>query len=175
VRPRRDRIVDHVLELGERDDRIEPRGDFAAAQSEQHARQRRVFAAGQLRKEANLEAEQRRSYARRTLDRAAIASENAGEHAQQRRLSRAVASDDAERLAVIDVERHSAQRPAVTRAAREDPAADQIAHGDVVDAQKWSGGDHAGRRGYSSSRRATKRSTAKMARSEPSAMSASEP
>src|SRR5205085_918318 len=120
---------------------------LAPPEAEQHSRQRCVLASGQLRQESDLKAQQRRSYSGRTLDGSAIASENSGEHAQERRLAGAVSSDNAERLAGLDVERYAPKRPAVAAPSREDTAAQEIADADVAHAKEPADGGHAGNLG----------------------------
>ena len=79
-------------------------------QPEDRAVQVDVLPAGQLGVEPGAELEQRRHRAA-VDDAALVRREDLGEAFEQRRLARSVLADDAERLALLDLEGHVLQRP----------------------------------------------------------------
>ena len=101
---RLDRVVGEAAELGELDDRVDARLELRARHPVERAREEDVLDGRVLGVEAGAELEQRRD-APVDRDAAAIGREDAREHLEQRRLARAVRSDDTERLAARDGER----------------------------------------------------------------------
>jgi hypothetical protein len=110
-----DRGVDEGLDLGEVDDRVVALAHLGGAHAEQLPVDRHVLASGELGVEPDADTDQRRDA---SLDaqppRARCA--HARQQAQQRGLARAVAPDDADRLAARHLEVDVAQRPGVLRA-----------------------------------------------------------
>ena len=96
--------VDEVVELGEVDHRVEPPLRLAPAQPHQDAVEDDVLARGELGVEADAELDERRDPPGHP-DPARVGAVDAGEDLQQRALARAVAPDDPEELALVDVER----------------------------------------------------------------------
>ena len=93
-----DRPVDRVLDLGERDDLVEALANLGAPQALDRAVQEDVLASGEVGMEAGAELEQRADPAL-DLDGARGRLDDPRQHAQQRRLARPVAPDQADRLA----------------------------------------------------------------------------
>jgi len=91
-------------------DRGKPRVDLAPAQAQAQSAENRVVASRQVRHEAQ---RQRQQLAARlgAFDAAAVGPQDAGEHAQQGALARAIASDHAETLAAAQFEADILQRP----------------------------------------------------------------
>ena len=119
------RPVDRVLELGEGDDLVEALADVLPPQALDRPVQVDVLAAAEVGVEAGAELQQRADPAlrphpaRRRLD-------DPRDDPEQRRLSRAVAADEADGLTARDVERDVLQCPArrsprSARAGRRDP------------------------------------------------------
>src|SRR6185295_2097391 len=104
------RRVEEPLDLGERDDLVELRGDLRAAHPEDRAVQEDVLAARQLRMKARADLEKARD-APADPDASGRRLGDARQDLQHRGLARAVAADDAEDLAAPDLERHVLQRP----------------------------------------------------------------
>ena len=106
--------VHEALDPGELDDLVEALRDLAALHAEDRAVQVDVLAPGELRMEAGADLEQAPD-APADLDAPARRRGDAREHLQQRRLAGAVAADDPEHLALLDLERHVAERPDLLR------------------------------------------------------------
>ncbi len=104
-----DRLVDEVADVGECRDRIEARFDLGPGQSQHGAVEEHVFAAAELGVETCAELEQRGD-ASAHIDHAARRRENAADDLQQGRLAGAVAADQADRLAVADIQIDVVQR-----------------------------------------------------------------
>ena len=109
------RRVDELLELGERDDRVELADDLRAEHAEDGAVQEHVFPAGQLGMKAGADFQQAR-HAAGEIDVALGGRRDPRQHFQQRALAGAVGSDDADDLADVDPERDVLQRPERPRA-----------------------------------------------------------
>ena len=113
-RIRAHRPVDRVLELGERDDLVEALLDVGASEALDRAVQEDVLAAREVEVEASAELEERAdaplgaSATRGRLD-------DPRDHAQQRRLARAVPADQADCLPAGDLGGDVAKRPHVRR------------------------------------------------------------
>ena len=99
----------NVADVGEARDVVEARVDLVAAEAEDRGVEIDVLAPGELRVEAGAELEQRGDAAV-DLDRARGGLQRAADDLQQRRLARAVAADDADRLAAPHLERDAVQR-----------------------------------------------------------------
>ena len=105
-----DRRVEEPLDAGEFDDLRKPALDLSALHPEDRAVEEDVLAPGELRVEPGSDLEQAAHAA--ADDRATRSrGRDACEHFQQRRLARAVASDDAEHLALRNGEAHVTERP----------------------------------------------------------------
>src|SRR5439155_6233198 len=105
-----DRRVEEPLDAGEFDDLRKPALDLSALHPEDRAVEEDVLAPGELRVEPGSDLEQAAHAA--ADDRATRSrSRDACEHFQQRRLARAVASDDAKHLAFGNGEADVAERP----------------------------------------------------------------
>ena len=130
------RNVDEVLELRERDDLVEALADVRALQAEDRAVEEDVLAPGEVGMEAGAELEQRADPAA-DVDAAVGRLDDPGDDPQQRALARAVAADERERAAGVDLERDVAERPHVGRAgpAAQKDAALQRARAARVDAE----------------------------------------
>src|SRR5262245_28161930 len=102
--------VDEALELRERDDLVHPLAHVLALETVDRAAEEDVLAAGEIGVEAGAELEQRADRAAH-VERASSRREDARDQAQERRLARAVAADEADRRAGLDLERHVVQRP----------------------------------------------------------------
>ena len=98
------RLLEEVREAGELDDALVAGGDLALRQPEHGAVDEDVLAPRDLRVEAGPELDQRGDAAG-GLEAAGGRLEDAGDQLEQGRLARAVAADDAERLAARDLER----------------------------------------------------------------------
>ena len=98
-----------LLELGELDHVVIARARLAWGQAEHDPVQDDVVARGEVRIEADAELDKRRHPAAYP-DVSAIGRVDPGETFQQRALAAAVASDDAEELALPDFERHVLER-----------------------------------------------------------------
>ena len=117
VHPRRVRAhrpVDRVLELGERDDLVEALADLRLAETLDRAVQEDVLAAAEVGVEAGAELEQRADPTA-DGDLALGRLDDPGDQPQQRRLARAVAPDQADRLARRDRDRDVREREHVLR------------------------------------------------------------
>src|SRR5690349_23665841 len=102
--------VDEALHLREVDDLVEFRGDLRAPHAEDRATQEHVLAPGQIRMEPCPDFQQR-THSALEIDVAGRWLDDARQDLEQRALARAVAPDDADDVAVRDVERDIAQRP----------------------------------------------------------------
>ncbi len=102
------RLLDEFADVGEGGDGIEARLDLRAGQSEHGAVEEDVFPSGELRVEARAELQQGGD-APVHLDPAAARRQRAADDLQQGGLARAVAADDADRLAAPHLEAHFAQ------------------------------------------------------------------
>src|SRR5204862_6469397 len=98
------RLVKALADAGEFDEAVEALVDLAAREAEHDAVDVDVLAAGDLRMKPRAQFDQRGD-ASVHRHRSAGRFENAGDDFQQRRFSRAVASDHAERFAAMDRER----------------------------------------------------------------------
>ena len=107
VRPHRQ--VDELLELGERHDLVHHLPDPRARQAVDRAVQIDVLAAGEVGMEARAELEKRRDPAA-GFDATRRRRDDPRDDAEERRLARAVATDEADRLSGLDRERDVAQR-----------------------------------------------------------------
>ncbi len=96
-------LVGEVLQLGEGDDAVDAPVQLGAGQAQYGAVEVDIFSCRQLRVEAHAEFEERRHGAV-DVHRAAVRRVDARQHLEQRRLARAVVADDAEELALGDVE-----------------------------------------------------------------------
>ena len=114
--------VDELLELRERDDLVHRLAHAGAREAVDRAVQVDVLAPGEVGVEAGAELEQRRDAAA-GLDAAARRLDDPRDEPQQRRLARAVAPDEPDRLAGLDDDRDVAQRLHLARA--EPPAGDE--------------------------------------------------
>src|SRR5207237_7767573 len=101
---------DELVDLGEADDLVEVAGDFRPLHAADRAAEVNVLASGELAVKADGDLQERadtavdfRGSARRIGD--------AGEDLEQRALSCAVAPDDADDLALLDLERDVLERP----------------------------------------------------------------
>ena len=104
------RRVDELLDAGEVDDLVELGGDLGPAHAENRPVQVHVVPAGQVLVEAGADLEQRRE----APPDVGVALGRVGdprEDLEQRALAGAVPADDAEHLAVLEVERDVAKRP----------------------------------------------------------------
>ena len=108
------RPVDRVLQLCERHDLVEPRLDIGAAEALDRAVQEHVLAAGEVEVEAGAELEERADAAL-GADAPRGRPDDPRDDAQQRRLARAVAADQAHGLAPSDLGGDVAERPDVSR------------------------------------------------------------
>ena len=104
------RRVDEPLDAGELDDLVEAPLDLAALHAEDRAVQVDVLTAGELLVETGADLEQAAD-ATANLGPACRRRSDPGEDLQQRRLSCAVAADDAEDLSLRHLERDVAERP----------------------------------------------------------------
>ncbi len=102
--------VHEALDAGEVDDRVEALLDLAALHAEDRAVQVDVLAARELGMEAGPDLEQA-AHAAADLDAAARGRRDPRQHLEERRLARAVPTDDSEHLALLDVERDVPERP----------------------------------------------------------------
>ena len=102
--------VDELLDPGEVHDFVEFAPDLVAAHAEDGAVEVDVLAPGQLGVEASADLEQAGD-APLHLDPSARRGGDAAQDLEQRALAGAVAPDHAEHLALLDFERHVAQRP----------------------------------------------------------------
>ena len=109
ARVRLDGVVGEALELGEGDDVVDPLGQIAARDAVDRAAQVDVLDRGVLGVEAGSDLEQRRDAAV-DRDAARVGLDDAREQLEQRRLAGAVAADDADGLAVRDLERDAVER-----------------------------------------------------------------
>ena len=117
--PRRVRAhgpVDRVLELGECDDLVEAGLDVGAAKSLDRTVQEHVLTAREVEVEARAELEQGADPALAT-DASGRRLDDPGDDAKERRLARAVAADQADRLASADLGRDVVEGPHVGRVA----------------------------------------------------------
>ena len=106
-----DRGVDELrLDLREVDDLVEALVDRLLGHAVQGAHQVHVLPAGQVVVEPGAQLQERRDLAVHA-DLALVRDEHPGDHLEQRRLARAVLTDDAHAVALGDVEGHIAQRP----------------------------------------------------------------
>ena len=106
--------VDEPLELGEGDDLVHALVDRLPLQAVERAVQVDVLAAREVGVEAGAELEQRRDAAA-GLDAAGGRLDDPGDQAEERRLARAVAADQPDRLAGLDRERDVVERPDLGR------------------------------------------------------------
>ena len=116
--------VGEVLEFGELDHRVQPVAALLRGQAHHHAVEDDVFTRGQLLVEADAELDEGGEPAGH-LDPAGVGAVDAGEQLQQRALAGAVAADDAEELALADLEGdpvEGAQLAVVARGERVDGA-----------------------------------------------------
>ncbi len=97
--------VDEALELREGDDLLHVPADVVALEAEDGAVQVDVLASGEFGMEAGAELEQR-AHAALDRDRSRRRLDDAGDEPQQRRLARAVAADQADRLTGRDARGH---------------------------------------------------------------------
>ena len=122
-----DRRIEKLLDLGKGDDLVKLAHDLGAGHAEDRAVEKDVLAAGQFRMKAGADFEQARDPA--AQDRASARRlGDPAQNLQQRRFAGAVASDDAEHLAALDLEAHILQRPEFLDlvALHDLPAADKI-------------------------------------------------
>ena len=105
-----DRRIEKSLDLGKGDDLVEFPADLGPRHAEDRAVQKDVFAAGQLRMKSGADFEQAGDAA---LDRDAALGRlgDARQDLQQGRFAGAVAADDAEDLASLDLEADIPERP----------------------------------------------------------------
>ena len=103
-------VVDEVLDLGERDDLVEDPVDLLTGESEDRRVQVDVLAPGEVAVEARAELEQRGDAAV-LHDRPRGGPHDPGHALEQRRLARAVVAEEAEGLALVDVDGHVLERP----------------------------------------------------------------
>ena len=102
--------VDEVPDAGEVDDVVELPGDLLPAHAENASVQEDVLPARQLAVEAGADLEQRPDTAA-DVDKTLGGLGDPREHLQQRGLPGAVATDDRDRLSLLHLERHVAERP----------------------------------------------------------------
>ena len=98
--------VGELAQLGEVEHRVEPAPRLAPAQAHHHAVEHDVLARGQLGVEADAELDERRQPPGHA-DAPGVGAVDARHDLQQRALARAVAPDDPEELALVDVEETS--------------------------------------------------------------------
>ena len=108
------RAVDRVLELGEGDDLVEALPDVRAAEPVDRTVQEDVLAPREIGMKPGSELEQRADPSLRA-NASRCGLDDSGDDAQQRGLSRPVSSDEPDRLAAGNVERHVSKRPDVGR------------------------------------------------------------
>ena len=102
--------VDETIDLGKCDDLVELARDLGVLHAEDRSVQIRVLAAGEIPVEAGANLEQRADPSRDLCEpRGRI--RNSGEHLQQRRLPRAVATDDSDGITGGNLERDVAKSP----------------------------------------------------------------
>src|SRR5690242_8710976 len=102
--------VDELFEFGEGHDFVELAGDFRFGHAENGAGEKRVFAPGQLGMEAGADFEERADAAVDFRPAFGGASD-AGEDLEQRGFAGAIAADEAENFAFVDVERNVFEGP----------------------------------------------------------------
>jgi hypothetical protein len=102
-----DRRVEELLDLGESDDLVEAPVDLPSGEPEQNSVQVDVLPAGELAVEARPDLEQRADAA---VERGAAVGRlrDARENLQERALAGSVPTDEGDRLALLDLERHVA-------------------------------------------------------------------
>src|ERR1700693_395083 len=105
-----DGSVDEILEFGESDDFVEFAGDFPLAHAKNGAAKICVFAAGQFRVKAGAYFQQA-SHAAMNFGPACGGLSNAGKNFQERGLSGAVAADQAEDFAFLNLDRDVFEGP----------------------------------------------------------------
>jgi len=101
--------VDEVVQFGEVDHGVEPARRLLPREAHHHPVQLHVLARGQLHVEADAELDEGGQGARHPHP-PAVGPVDPGKDLQQRRLARAVAADDAEELALADVEGDPVER-----------------------------------------------------------------
>ncbi len=127
--------VGEVAQLGEVEHRVEPAPRLAPAEAHHHAVEDDVLARRQLGVEADAELDERRQPAGHA-DPAGVGAVDARHDLQQRALARAVAADDPEELALVDVERDVR----AARAARgSSPRANGCSARSLSVSTRWSG------------------------------------
>ena len=137
-----DRRVEKLLHLGEGDDLVEPPFDLGAPHAENGAVEIDVFAAGQFGMKAGADFEHAGDPAGE-LDASLVGLGDAADHLEQRRFAGAVAADDADDFAALDLEGNVLERPkilggrrrAVGRLAAQHVAntvRDDVAQGDIA-------------------------------------------
>ena len=104
------RAVDRVFQFGKGDDGIKSALDFLARKAGDHAVDKDVLAPGQVMMETRAKLQQGADLALH-IDLARIRPSYAADEAQQGRLARAVAADEAGRAAALDGKRHILQCP----------------------------------------------------------------
>ena len=104
------RRVEKFFDLGKGDDFIELLADFPLRHAEDGAVEEDVLPSGELRMEAGADLEQARN-ASPQRDPPLRRLGDAAQNLEQRAFSGAVAADDAENLALLDLEAHILERP----------------------------------------------------------------
>ena len=104
------RLVDEGADVRERGNGIEPRLDFLRAQPEHRRANADIFPAGELGIESRAQLEHGRDAATRT-HLARGRTERSADHLEERGFARAVAADNADRLAAADTQIHVPDRP----------------------------------------------------------------
>src|SRR5712691_2060846 len=124
-----DRRVDEVIDIGESDDFIEPPPDLRSAHSKNCAVEKDILPSGQLRVEPGPDLQQTGNS---TLQNhtSFVRLGNPAQDFQQRRFPGSVPPDDAEDLALLDLEAHAPQRPEFLYLVALDnlPSAHEIGH-----------------------------------------------
>jgi hypothetical protein len=109
--------IDELLQLGEGNDFVEPLARLLARETEHDGVDHDVVARGQVWVEANPQLDERRETPAH-LNGAGVDCVDPSQTLEQRGLSAAVAADDAEELAVLDLEAHIVECPQRVVAAR---------------------------------------------------------
>ena len=117
--------VDEVPEFGEVDHGVEAVARFLRGEAHHHPVEDDVVAGGEVEVEADPELDEG-SEATRDPDRPGVGAVDAGEQLQQGALARAVAADDAEELALADLEGDSVERVQLAELARREGVDDPL-------------------------------------------------
>ena len=107
-----DRRIEKLLHVGEGDDLIEPPFDLGAPHAEDGAVEIDVFAAGQFGMKPGADFEHAGDPADE-LDASLVGFGDAADHLEQRRFAGAVAADDADDFAALDLEGNVLERPKI--------------------------------------------------------------